>query len=67
MLIRNSRNISSRTAWMLGGLCISLAILSDRFLPVFGAQDFFEGMATGMSLVFGVWGMIRYRVEQRDR
>lgn len=50
--------------WLIpiGGICLAIAILSDRFLMVdVPVLDFIIGMFTGMSVVLNLVGLYRMR------
>ncbi|MFW9956942.1 MAG: hypothetical protein ACFFCT_02635 [Candidatus Odinarchaeota archaeon] len=50
--------------WLIpiGGICLAIAILSDRFLMVdIPVLDFIIGVFTGMSVVLNLVGLYRMR------
>jgi len=50
--------------WLIpiGGICLAIAILSDRFLMVdIPVLDFIIGVFTGMSVVLNLVGLFRMR------
>ncbi len=50
--------------WLIpsGGICLAIAILSDRFLMVdVPVLDFIIGVFTGMSVVLNLVGLYRMR------
>jgi len=45
----------------IGMICLSAAILVNRFLPPHPPLDFVVGLLTGISIVLNITGMIRFR------
>ena len=48
----------------LGGLCLSVSLILNRFLPDIPASDFLQGVFLGMSLVFNIYFLIQWRRER---
>ena len=50
--------------WLLplGGICLAIAILADRFLLIdIPSLDFVVGMFTGLALVLNLVGLVKMR------
>ena len=46
----------------LGGICLAIALLTDRFLMIeIPIVDFLVGVFTGLSVVLNLFGLVRMR------
>lgn len=64
MLSRFCREIPFQTAISVGMICLTLSILTERFLPKTNGMDFLAGMLIGLSLTMNFWGLLRFRAQR---
>lgn len=63
MILRN--RVKNYQLWGgMGGLCLAVSLLLSRFAPELASVDFLEGMLIGLSLVFNLTFLIRWRKER---
>jgi hypothetical protein len=63
MLLRN--RVKNNATWGgLGGLCLAVSLIMNRFLAEIPASDFLQGMFIGLSLVFNIYFLINWRRER---
>ena len=61
MLSRFSKGIPSHVAISIGMICLTLSLLTERFLPSSSGLDFLCGMLLGLSITMNLWGLFRWR------
>ena len=64
MLLRRHVKNNHVFGWA-GSVCLVVSLLLSRFAPQFAVSDFLQGLFLGLSLVFNLTLLLRWRREHR--